>query len=49
LAVRAVLQFGEKLDIAVFWLCHFLYICGGDSTLSGSALNDVLAVGVQQV
>jgi hypothetical protein len=35
-----------KLRIAVFCLCHFLYICGGDSTVSGSTLNDVLAVGV---
>jgi hypothetical protein len=25
------------------------YICGGDSTLSDSTLNDVLAVGVQQL
>jgi hypothetical protein len=45
LAVHAVYS-SVKLRIAVFCLCHFLYICGGDSTVSGSTLNDVLAVGV---
>jgi hypothetical protein len=43
------IQFGENCRLPFFCLCHFLYICGGDSTLSGSTLNDVLAVGVQQV
>jgi hypothetical protein len=40
------IQFGENCRLPFFCLCHFLYICGGDSTLSGSTLNDVLAVGV---
>jgi hypothetical protein len=34
--------FGEpRCGPGAFCLCHSLYICGGDSTLSGSRLNDV--------
>ncbi len=31
----------HRCGLGAFCLCHSLYICGGDSTLSGSRLNDV--------